>query len=74
MSLDINLQVYMITCLRDNLQNIMTVIFFPVETVLHTLKTDIPVEEGDCISKLLRRVSRPEIQLGVAFPSELETW
>ncbi len=27
-----------------------------------TLKTGIPVEEGDCILKLLRRVSRPEIQ------------
>ena len=26
-----------------------------------TLKTGIPVEEGDCILKLLRRVSRPEI-------------
>ncbi len=38
----------------------------------HTLKTGIPVEEGDCILKLLQRVSRPEIQLGVAFHSELD--
>ncbi len=37
---------------------------------IHTLKTGIPVEEGDCILKLLRRVSCPEIQLGVAFHSE----
>ncbi len=37
----------------------------------HTLKTGIPVEEGDSILKLLRRVSRPEIQLGVVFYSEL---
>ncbi len=35
----------------------------------YTLKTGIPVEEG--VLKLLRRVSRPEIQLGVAFHSEL---
>ncbi len=40
--------------------------------VQYTLKTYIPVEEGDCILKLLRRVSRPEIQLGVAFHSELD--
>ncbi len=38
----------------------------------YTLKTGIPVEEGDCILKLLRRLSRPEIQLGVAFHSELD--
>ncbi len=36
-----------------------------------TLKTGITVEERVCILKLLRRVSRPEIQLGVAFHSEL---
>ncbi len=39
---------------------------------IYTLKTGIPVEEGDCILKLLWRVSRPEIQLGVAFHSELD--
>ncbi len=33
----------------------------------YPLKTGIPVEEGDSILKLLRRVSRPEIQLGVVF-------
>ena len=32
----------------------------------------IPVEEGDSILKLLRRVFRPEIQLGVGFYSELD--
>ncbi len=31
----------------------------------YTLKTGVPVEEGDSILKLLRRVSRPQIQLGV---------
>ncbi len=31
----------------------------------YTLKTGISVGEGDSILKLLRRVSRPEIQLGV---------
>ncbi len=38
----------------------------------HTLKTGIPVKEGDSILKLLRRVSRPEIQLGVGIHSELD--
>ena len=33
----------------------------------YTLKTGIPVEEGDSFLKLLRRVSRPERQLGVGF-------
>ena len=42
--------------------------------LIHTLKTGIPVKERDCILKLLRRVSRPEIQLGVAFHSELLTF
>ncbi len=42
------------------------------DTHLITLKTGIPVEEGDCILKLLRRVSHPEIQSGVAFHSELD--
>ncbi len=37
----------------------------------YTPKTGIPIEEGDSIFKLLRRVSRPEIQLGVVFDSEL---
>ncbi len=37
----------------------------------YTLKTGIPVEEGDSILKLLQRVSRPEIQLGVGIHSEL---
>ncbi len=36
-----------------------------------TLKTGIPIEEGDCILKLLRRVSHPEIQLGVVFYYQL---
>ncbi len=31
----------------------------------YTLKTGIPVEEGDRILKLLRRVSRPEIQISM---------
>ncbi len=38
-----------------------------------TLKTGIPIdmiEERDSILKLLRRISRPEIQLGVAFLSD----
>ena len=39
----------------------------PLRNLNYTLKTGIPIEEGDCILKLLRRVSRPEIQLGVAF-------
>ena len=37
------------------------------------LKTGIPIdmiEERDSILKLLRRISRPEIQLGVAFLSD----
>ncbi len=38
----------------------------------NTLKTGIPVEEGDSILKLLWRVSHPEIQLGVGFDSELD--
>ncbi len=36
----------------------------------HTLKTAIPIEEGDSILKLLRRVSHPEIQVGVGIHSE----
>ena len=36
-----------------------------------TLKTGIPIEEGDSILKSLWRVSCPEIQLGVGFYSEL---
>ncbi len=36
-----------------------------------TLKTGIPVEEGDSILKLLQRVSRPDIQLWVGIHSEL---
>ena len=38
----------------------------------YTLKTGIPIEEGDSILKLLRRVSRPEIQLGMGIHSELD--
>ncbi len=38
----------------------------------YTLKTGIPVEEGESILKLLRRVSHPEIQLGVGIHSELD--
>ncbi len=34
-------------------------------------QTGIPVEEGDSILKLLWRVSRPDIQLGVGIHSEL---
>ncbi len=37
-----------------------------------TLKTGIPAEDVDPILKLLRGVSRPEIQLGVAIHSELD--
>ena len=37
-----------------------------------TLKTGIPVEEGDSILKLLWRVFRPETQLGVGIHSELD--
>ena len=40
--------------------------------MMYTLKTGIPVEEGDFILKLLRRVSRPETQLGVGIHSELD--
>ncbi len=40
--------------------------------LFYTLKTGIPIEEGDSILKLLRRVSRPERQLGVVFHSELD--
>ncbi len=36
----------------------------------HTFKTVIPIAEGDSILKLLQRVSRPEIQLGVGIHSE----
>ena len=35
-----------------------------ISNLKHTLKTGIPIEEGDSILKLLRRVSRPEIQEG----------
>ncbi len=35
--------------------------------VWYPLKTGIPVAKGDSILKLLQRVSRPEIQLGVFF-------
>ena len=38
----------------------------------YTLKTGFPVEEGDSILKLLQRVSRPGIQLGVGFYSEYD--
>ena len=38
----------------------------------HTLKTGTPVEDGDSNFKLLREVSRPEIQLGVGTHSELD--
>ncbi len=40
---------------------------------MYTLKTGILVEEGDSILNLLRRVSRPNIQLGVGIHSEIET-
>ncbi len=40
--------------------------------LVYSLKTGIPIEEGDSILKLLRRVSHPEIQLGVVFDSEFE--
>ncbi len=40
--------------------------------VVDTLKTGIPIEEGDSILQFLWRVSRPEIQLGVSFYSELD--
>ncbi len=35
--------------------------------IMYTLKTGIPVDDGDFILKLLRRVSCPEIQLGVGI-------
>ncbi len=38
----------------------------------YTLKTGIPIEEGDSILKLLRRGSRPEIQLGLGIYSKLD--
>ena len=38
-----------------------------VKLFTETLKTGIPIEEGDSILKLLRGVSRPEIQSGVGF-------
>ncbi len=38
--------------------------------ILRTLKTGTPVEDADPILKLLRRLSRPEIQLGVGIHSE----
>ena len=38
----------------------------------YTLKTGIPVEEGDSILKLLWKVFHPEIQLGLGFYSELD--
>ncbi len=42
------------------------------QIMYYTLKTGMPVEEGDSILKLLRRVSRPDIQLGVGIHSELD--
>ncbi len=42
------------------------------DLICHTLKTGIPVEEGDSILMLMWRVSRPEIQLGVGIHSELD--
>ncbi len=36
-----------------------------------TLKTGMPVEEGDSILKLMRSISRPEIQLGVGFYAQV---
>ena len=38
----------------------------------YTLKTGTPVEDGDSVLKLLRGISRPEIQLGVGINSELD--
>ena len=52
----------------------MSLRYHIIDFFTYTLKTGISVEEGDCILKLLRRVSRPEIQLGVAFHSELLTF
>ncbi len=46
--------------------------FVSFDNSYYTLKTGIPIEEGDSILKLLRRVSRPEIQLGVGIHSELD--
>ena len=37
---------------------------------LNTLKTGTPFEDGDSVLKLLRGVSRPEIELGVGFHSD----
>ncbi len=47
----------------------------PTNYIIHgkfTLETGIAVEEGYSILKLLRRVSRPEIQLWVGIHSELD--
>ena len=49
--------------------NVASILLFATGSV-YTLKTGIPVEEGDSILKLLRRVSRPDIQLGVGIHSE----
>ncbi len=38
-----------------------------IELCSYTLKTGIPVEEGDSILMLMQKVFRPEIQLGVGF-------
>ncbi len=35
---------------------------FKFAMIMYTLKTGIPIEEGDCILKLLQRVFRPDIQ------------
>ncbi len=40
----------------------------------NTLKTGIPVEEGDSILKLLRRVSRPEMEFTFQVRSKLLTF
>ncbi len=40
---------------------------------MYTLKSGTPVEDGDPILKLLRGVSRLEIQLGVDIHSELDS-
>ncbi len=42
------------------------------EKMVYTLKTGIPVEEGDSILKLLRRVSRLEIQPPLLLSTVME--
>ncbi len=46
-------------------------LFMKTSRCTYTLKTGTPVEDGDPISKLLRGVSCPEIQLGAGI-HELE--